>query len=91
VETIGSRFGALLHGLLMPRLPMVTPALLLQVLPAALSFTLLGGVESLQSARVADTMTGRKHRSNMELVPAALKRDRRLTPQLHGFAGSGAG
>lgn len=68
VETIGSRFGALPHGLLMPRLPMVTPELLLQALPAALSFTLLGGVESLLSARVADGMTGRKHRSNMELI-----------------------
>ncbi|WP_291532268.1 SulP family inorganic anion transporter, partial [Bradyrhizobium sp. UBA2491] len=43
-------------------------ALLLQVLPASLSFTLLGGVESLLSAKVADGMTGRKHRSNMELV-----------------------
>ena len=38
------------------------------MLPAALSFTLLGGVESLLSAKVADGMTGRKHRSNMELV-----------------------
>jgi SulP family sulfate permease len=46
----------------------MTPALVLQVLPAALSFTLLGGVESLLSAKVADGMTGRKHRSNMELV-----------------------
>ncbi len=36
--------------------------------PAAISFTLLGGVESLLSAKVADGMTGRKHRSNMELV-----------------------
>jgi SulP family sulfate permease len=68
VETIGSRFGALPHGLPMPHLPTVTAASLLQVLPAALSFTLLGGVESLLSAKVADTMTGRKHRSNMELV-----------------------
>jgi SulP family sulfate permease len=33
-----------------------------------LSFTLLGGIESLLSAKVADGMTGRKHRSNMELV-----------------------
>jgi len=40
----------------------------LQLLPAALSFTLLGGIESLLSAKVADGMTGRKHRSNMELV-----------------------
>ena len=56
------------HGLPTPRLPPITPSLLLQILPAALSFTLLGGVESLLSAKVADGMTGRKHRSNMELV-----------------------
>jgi SulP family sulfate permease len=68
VETIGSRFGALPHGLPLPRLPAITPQLLWNVLPAAFSFTLLGGVESLLSAKVADSMTGRKHRSNMELV-----------------------
>ena len=68
VQTIASRFGALPHGLPTPRLPPTSPSLLLQVLPAALSFTLLGGVESLLSAKVADGMTGRKHRSNMELV-----------------------
>jgi SulP family sulfate permease len=42
--------------------------LLLEILPAALSFTLLGAVESLLSAKVADGMTGRKHRYNMEVV-----------------------
>jgi sulfate permease, SulP family len=68
VETIGSRFGGLPHGLPIPHLPKITPQLLLQVLPTALSFTLLGGIESLLSAKVADSMTGRKHRSNMELV-----------------------
>lgn len=36
--------------------------------PSPFSFTLLGGVESLLSAKVADGMTGRKHRYNMELV-----------------------
>jgi len=41
---------------------------LLPLLPAAFSFTLLGGIESLLSAKVADGMTGRRHRSNMELV-----------------------
>jgi SulP family sulfate permease len=46
----------------------ISLTLFLQILPAALSFTLLGGVESLLSAKVADGMTGRKHRSNMELV-----------------------
>jgi SulP family sulfate permease len=68
VETIGSRFGGVPHGLPMPHFPSITTTLLLQVLPAALSFTLLGGIESLLSAKVADGMTGRKHRSNMELV-----------------------
>ena len=68
VETIGSRFGGIPHTLPAPHLPDVSLAKLLAVLPAALSFTLLGGVESLLSAKVADTMTARKHRSNMELV-----------------------
>ena len=68
VETIGSRFGELPHGLPVPRIPQVSLALISQLLPSALSFTLLGGVESLLSAKVADSMTGRRHRSNMELV-----------------------
>jgi len=68
VETIGSRFGEIPHGLPAPHLPEFSSPLLLQILPAAFSFTLLGGVESLLSAKVADTMTGRRHRSNMELV-----------------------
>jgi sulfate permease, SulP family len=38
------------------------------VLPNAFSFALLGAIESLLSAVVADGMTGRRHRSNVELV-----------------------
>jgi SulP family sulfate permease len=68
VETIGGRFGSLPHGLPRPALPPITPTLVVQLLPVALSFTLLGGVESLLSAKVADSMTGRRHRANMELV-----------------------
>ncbi|MBO4223775.1 SulP family inorganic anion transporter [Bradyrhizobium neotropicale] len=68
VETIGTRFGEIPHSLPAPHAPDISYDLLLQVLPAAFSFTLLGGVESLLSAKVADSMTGRKHRSNMELV-----------------------
>ncbi len=68
VETIGSRFGELPDGLPGPRLPAISYATVLEVLPAALSFTLLGAVESLLSAKVADGMTGRKHRYNMEVV-----------------------
>lgn len=68
VETIGSRFGGLTAHLPAPRLPHASTALMIQLLPSALSFTLLGGIESLLSAKVADSMTGRRHRSNMELV-----------------------
>ena len=72
VETIGTRFGGIPHSLPAPALPAATPELIWKVLPAALSFTLLGGVESLLSAKVADGLTGRKHRSNMELVAQGL-------------------
>jgi len=68
IETIGSRFGGIPESLPAPELPPISLALILQVLPAAFTFTLLGGVESLLSAKVADGMTGRKHRYNMELV-----------------------
>jgi SulP family sulfate permease len=72
VETIGDRFGELPRGLPAPAWPDLGVAKLMQVLPAALSFTLLGAVESLLSAKVADGMTGRRHRSNMELVAQGL-------------------
>jgi SulP family sulfate permease len=68
VETIGARFGELPQGLQMPHFPHVSGEKMVSLFPVALSFTLLGGVESLLSAKVADGMTGRKHRSNMELV-----------------------
>lgn len=68
VETIGSRFGGIPHTLPLPALPTMTPSRLLELLPTAISFTLLGAVESLLSAKIADGMTGRKHRYNMELV-----------------------
>jgi SulP family sulfate permease len=68
VETIGSHFGQLPDGLPGPRMPSFSVSNVVAVLPAALSFTLLGAVESLLSAKVADGMTGRKHRYNMEVV-----------------------
>jgi len=68
IETIGSRFGEMPRGLLAPALPDLSLDRIWQLLPVSLSFTLLGGLESLLSAKVADGMTGRYHRSNMELV-----------------------
>ncbi len=68
VASIGSRFGGIPNGLPAPMLPDLSPARVLEMLPAALSFALLGGIESLLSAVVADNMSGRRHRSNCELV-----------------------
>lgn len=68
VETIGTRFGGIPSSLPAPRLPSLSMEAILAVLPAAISFTLLGAIESLLSAVVADGMTGRRHRSNCELV-----------------------
>jgi sulfate permease, SulP family len=68
VETIGSRFGGIPQSLPAPQLPDVSLNKVVAVLPAALSFALLGGIESLLSAVVADSMSGRRHRSNCELA-----------------------
>ena len=68
VETIGTRFGGIPQSLPGPHLPALSAEKVTAVLPAALSFALLGGIESLLSAVVADSMTGRRHRSNCELV-----------------------
>jgi SulP family sulfate permease len=68
VETIGSRFGGIPRLLPAPHLPEISLDKITTMLPAALSFALLGGIESLLSAVVADSMTGRRHRSNCELV-----------------------
>src|SRR3546814_14101100 len=56
----------------MPHLPEVSYAKVIEVLPNALSFALLGCIESLLSAVVADSMTGRRHRSNCELVASGI-------------------
>jgi SulP family sulfate permease len=68
VETIGSRFGGLPSALPSPALPTLSLEKIQAVLPDAIAFTLLGAIESLLSAVVADGMTGRRHRSNCELV-----------------------
>lgn len=68
VETIGTRFGGIPRSLPWPALPDLSVEKAIAVLPDAVSFALLGAIESLLSAVVADGMTGRRHRSNCELV-----------------------
>ncbi len=68
VDTIGSRFGAINAGLPAPSLPAVSFQQIPGLMGAAFTIALLGAVESLLSAVVADGMIGGRHRSNMELV-----------------------
>ena len=68
VETIGTRFGGIPRQLPLPAWPSLSVAKAQAVLPDAIAFALLGAIESLLSAVVADGMTGRRHRSNCELV-----------------------
>jgi sulfate permease, SulP family len=68
VETIGTRFGGIPRALPLPALPAFSLAKAQAVLPDAIAFALLAAIESLLSAVVADGMTGRRHRSNCELV-----------------------
>jgi SulP family sulfate permease len=68
VPTIGSAFGGIPRSLPAPTLPPMDLAKVREVLPDAITIALLAGIESLLSAVVADGMTGRRHRSNVELI-----------------------
>lgn len=68
IETIQDRFGSIPSNLPSPALPALSLAKIKAVLPDAITLAVLGAIESLLSAVVADGMTGDKHRSNMELV-----------------------
>lgn len=82
VETIGTRFGgipSLLRALSADRIA--------AVLPTALLFAMLGSIKSLLSAVVADSMSGRRHRSNFELVAQGLANI--ASPLFGGFCVTG--
>ncbi|MEP7031529.1 MAG: SulP family inorganic anion transporter [Pseudolabrys sp.] len=66
--TVGSRFGALPNGLPSPSLPTFSIEKIRAVLPDAVAIAILGAIESLLSAVVADGMSGARHRSNCELA-----------------------
>lgn len=67
-ETIGSKFGGLPQGFPKFVLPSFHAANILPLLPSAFTVALLAAVESLLSAVVADSMSGDRHNSNVELV-----------------------
>lgn len=68
IETIESKFGEIPRVLPSPAFPHISYDLVKAVFPDAITIALLGAIESLLSALVADGMIGSKHRSNGELV-----------------------
>ncbi|MFL0436646.1 SulP family inorganic anion transporter [Bacillus pumilus] len=68
VETIGSAYGEIPRQLPSFAFPELTIEKMIYLLPPAIIIALLGGVESILSAMVADNMKGSKHDSNKELV-----------------------
>ena len=68
VETIGSRYGNIPSSLPYPSIPHLNFEIIKNLIRPAFTIAILGGIESLLSAVVADGMIGGNHRSNMELV-----------------------
>lgn len=68
VETIGTKFGGIPQGWPPFTLPHLRAEHIEPLLPSAFTVALLGAIESLLSAVVADSMAGDRHNSNVELV-----------------------
>jgi SulP family sulfate permease len=68
VATIGSRFGEIPRGLPTISLPDIQPGSLMHLIQPAVTVAMLGAIESLMSATVADRMIGEKHNPNVELI-----------------------
>lgn len=88
VETIESRFGGIPSGLPALHIPTFRPELILPLLSPVLTVTMLGAIESLLSAVVADRMSGDKHNPNMELFAQGVANF--LSPVFGGLPATGA-
>lgn len=88
VATIGSAFGGIPQTLPHFQLPSVTFSKVLKLIGPAFTIALLGSIESLLSAVVADGMTGTKHNSNQELIGQGIANI--FSPLFGGFASTGA-
>jgi SulP family sulfate permease len=88
VETIGSRFGGIPAGLPELHAPKFRPDLILTLLSPTLTIAVLGAIESLMSAVVADRMTGQRHNSNVELFAQGIANI--ASPLFGGLPATGA-
>ncbi len=88
VATIGSMFGGIPQGLPSFTWPAITLDRVIELVGPAFTIAMLGAIESLLSAVVADGMAGTQHNSNRELVGQGLANI--LAPLFGGFAATGA-
>lgn len=88
VATIGSAFGGIPQGLPDLHWPVITVDRLIELLSPAFAIAMLGAIESLLSAVVADGMAGTRHNSNQELIGQGIANV--AAPLFGGFAATGA-
>ena len=88
VATIGSTYGAISNTLPQFKIPEITFERIYLLLGPAFVIALLGGIESLLSAVVADGMTNSKHNSNRELIGQGVANI--VTPLFGGIPATGA-
>ncbi|MEO5937121.1 MAG: SulP family inorganic anion transporter, partial [Terriglobales bacterium] len=88
VETIGTRFGGIPSGLPQIVIPVFHFDRMLPLISPALTVAMLGAIESLMSAVVADRMSGDKHNPNVELMAQGLANI--FSPLVGGLPATGA-
>jgi len=88
VATIGSTYGEIPRGLPALEVPEITLSRLVELIGPAFAIAMLGAIESLLSAVVADRMAGTRHHSNQELVGQGLANI--IAPLFGGIAATGA-
>ena len=88
VETIGTKFGGIPQGFPHFAFPHFDTAHIIPLLPSAFTVALLAAVESLLSAVVADSMSGDRHNSNMELFAQGIANI--VSPLFGGIPATGA-
>ena len=88
VATIGSAFGGIPRSLPALHWPEIGVTEVIQLVGPAFTIALLGAIESLLTAVVADGMTGARHNPNQELIGQGVAN--MLTPMFGGFAATGA-
>src|SRR3546814_12969011 len=88
VATIASTFGGIPQGLPGISFPTITLERMITLAPAAFTIAMLGAIESLLSATVADGMAGTRHDSNQELIGQGVAN--LILPLFGGIAATGA-